>query len=178
MKAKFIYILTIVLSVSGVCAQGQSIASFRDKLSERDAMHSAAVNVTEHGRAGEIIRSYDATAKPRTVSGYRVRIYFGNGQNARDEALGVQARFRAQFPGVPTYMAYEIPSWVVTVGNCITTEEALMLWNRVRRNFSTAFLRQDEIPLSEILKQEAVTLPPVEEITEEASTREMESIPF
>ena len=98
-------------------------------------------------------------AAPTEIPGYRIRIFFDNGQNARSEALATQERFRSEFPGIPTFLVYENPSYIVTVGNCITIDEALMLWDRVRKSFSTAFLWRGSIPVEELLREEPVPVP-------------------
>ena len=105
------------------------------------------------------MRRYDNSDRPTEIPGYRIRIFFDNGQNARSEALATQERFRSEFPGIPTFLVYENPSYIVTVGNCITIDEALMLWDRVRKSFSTAFLWRGSIPVEELLREEPVPVP-------------------
>lgn len=80
--------------------------------------------------------------------------------------LATQERFRNEFPGISTFLVYENPSYIVTVGNCVTIDEALMLWNSVRRSFSTAFLWRGNIPVADLL-QEGPAVPATEEKVEE-----------
>ncbi len=114
---------------------------------------------SQYGSAVEAVRRYDNSDRPTEIPGYRIRIFFDNGQNARSEALATQERFRSEFPGIPTFLVYENPSYIVTVGNCITIDEALMLWDRVRKSFSTAFLWRGSIPVEELLREEPVPVP-------------------
>lgn len=139
-------------------AEAQEIRAFTASLSRPDSVSHATVSVTPYGSAVQALDRYDRSAKPATVQGYRIRIFFDNGQNARADAMATQERFRREFPGIPTYLGYETPSYMVTVGNCISMDEALILWNRVRHSFHTAFLWRGKIPVSEILRIEE-TLP-------------------
>lgn len=51
------------------------------------------------------------------------------------------ARFREIYPDIPAYMDYDnIPYFKVTVGNCLTMEEAIILWGRIRDAFDRAFI--------------------------------------
>jgi len=157
---------------SSVTAEGQSVAVMRGRLAG-PAADGANVTIREHDSARHVVGACDNAARDGKVQGYRVRIYFGNGQNARQEAMETQSRFRTEFPGVPTYLVYENPSFMVTVGNCVTMDEALMLWNRVRHSFATAFLWRGEIPLADLLAQENAPVP-AEEGTDPGASGEEE----
>lgn len=148
------YLFTLAVIAAAVPAAGQEIALFRERLSRPAMGGSATVQTMEHGSAAEAVRRYDHSAKPEKTAGYRIRIFFDNGQNARSQALETQARFRNEFPGIPTFLVYENPSYIVTVGNSASIDEALMLWNRVRKSFSTAFLWRGEIPISGLVRRE------------------------
>ena len=129
-------------------AAGQGIGTFKARLARPGESTDAVVTVREYGSAVEAVRRYDNSDRPTEIPGYRIRIFFDNGQNARSE-----------FPGIPTFLVYENPSYIVTVGNCITIDEALMLWDRVRKSFSTAFLWRGSIPVEELLREEPVPVP-------------------
>lgn len=134
-------------------AAAQSSGAFRAGLAEPDPVSGAAVAITENGRAAAIMERYDTEhVKGQAVPGYRVRVFFANNQNARNDAIAVQEKFRTQFPDIPTYLVYETPSFLVTVGNCMTTEEALILLGRVSKRYPTAFLWRGDIPITEFLK--------------------------
>lgn len=134
-------------------AAGQNIASLKSRMSDPIIPSEAVAKVTEHGSAASITARYDAQPKPATVQGYRIRIFFDNGQNARSQASTTEARFNNEFPGIPTYLVYENPSFMVTVGNYVTIDEALILWERVRKSFGTAFLWRGDIPVDQIIRQ-------------------------
>ena len=103
-------------------AAGQGIGTFKARLARPGESTDAVVTVREYGSAVEAVRRYDNSDRPTEIPGYRIRIFFDNGQNARSEALATQERFRSEFPGIPTFLVYENPSYIVTVGNCISID--------------------------------------------------------
>ena len=105
--------------------------------------------------------------KQEKIDGYRITIYLDKGQKARTEAFEARDRFQALFPGEATYVAYEDPYWVVSVGNCTTSDSAMILLGRVSRVFEKAYLVRASIPVEEFLKE--IPMPTVA-ITEEVAT--------
>lgn len=132
----------------------QDSGAFRRYLAMPDNGRGSSVAVTEHGTAADILSNYNNT-KPRrqAIPGYRVRIFFSNSQTAREDAMAIQERFRTQFPSIPTYLVYETPSWMVTVGNCMNIDEFLILLGRVSRYYPSAFQWRGNIPINEFLKE-------------------------
>ncbi len=155
----------VVMLFGAASVYGQSAEAFRRELSLPDSLTGSSVRVAERGSAAEVIYMHDLSGKPSSVSGYRVRIFFDNSQAARNDSAHAQERFRELFPDIPSYRAYESPSWIVTVGNCSTMEEALILQNKVKRSFQTAFIWRGEIPLEEFLK-EGDNVPQEEQVPE------------
>lgn len=92
------------------------------------------------------------------IRGYRVRIFSDNSQNARSAGQNALSRFRELYPGIPADMTYDTPYFKVTVGNCLTAEEATILWGKIKDAFDRAFVAREEIPLSSF-KDEPVASP-------------------
>ena len=110
----------------------------------------------EHDGAASAVRSMEGRRAPEKVRGYRVRIYFDNVQHARSQAESVMARFQEIYPDIPAYMDYDnIPYFKVTVGNCLTMEEAIILWGKIRDAFDRAFIVPESMPL-ELFGQQPV----------------------
>ena len=49
-------------------------------------------------------------------------------------------------------MGYENPYFKVSVGNCLTAEEAIILKGRVSASFPKAFLKNEEIAVSDLVE--------------------------
>lgn len=95
----------------------------------------------------EIRRALDgriASNSIKKVKGYRIRIYFSNAQNARNESAAAAARFRAGW-NYPVYRRFESPNFKVTVGNFRTKSEALAIIEAIRYDFPSAFIVSEEI---------------------------------
>ena len=111
-----------------------------------DTLSGAKVVCVEYGSAKEAIDKFDAQTSPMEVlQGYRIRIYSGNHQAARAEAEAAKALFEENYT-VPAYFVYDNPYFLVTVGNCLSQEEAMILLRSVRIHFPKAFIVTTEIP--------------------------------
>ena len=119
-------------------------------LSKPDSINRTTVTVRVNGVAGEAVRAVEAIPAPAAIRGFRVQIFADNGQYARDNATAAVERFKELFPGVPVYQAYDIPTFKVFVGNCLTKEEAIILCAKVIQSFDRAFVAQMDIPVEEL----------------------------
>ena len=140
-------IFALALWGAGV-VQAQGVDAFRNRLSAPDTPYGSRVQVVEHGSAAQAVRSVQSAASGERIRGYRIRIFSDNSQHARTNAVGTVTRFKELFPGIPVYLVYENPYWKVTVGNCATSEEAIILMGRVKGSFDRAFLLQEQIPVA------------------------------
>ena len=83
--------------------------------------------------------------------GYRVCIFFDNGQDARAGAIAAKQLFEENYPGIKVYMVYENPYFKVAVGDCLTTEEAIILKGRVSSAFPKAFVKNETLSIADLL---------------------------
>lgn len=74
------------------------------------------------------------------IRGFRVRIFFDNRQTARAESEKIVDAFRASHVGVNVYRSYEAPYFSVTVGDCRTRSEALVLLSKVKNEYPSAYV--------------------------------------
>lgn len=127
-------------------AECQTITQFKERLAVADTLSGAKVVCVEYGSAKEAIEKFDVQTSPMEVlQGYRIRIYSGNHQAARAEAEAAKALFEENY-NVPAYFVYDNPYFLVTVGNCLSQEEAMILLRSVRIHFPKAFIVTTEIP--------------------------------
>jgi hypothetical protein len=126
------------------------------------------LNVTERGGSVVVIEGdgvYDAVSavesqrRNREVSGFRVVIFSDNGQYAGDIADTVLSSFKELYPRVNAYLVYESPYFKVSVGDCLSMEEAQILMAKIQGDYPKAFPRRESVQL------EALTTPlnPIEE---------------
>lgn len=117
---------------------------FRDMPSRYDG-DPATVEVEQSEILERSMRQHIQKNSARTISGYRVRIFFDNKQSARHESEQTLIRFRAMYPDVAVYRTYTNPYFKVTVGDCRTKSEAMKLLSRIKGNFSSAFVVKENI---------------------------------
>ena len=150
---RLLFLMPILLCAA-VSAHAQSLDAFKQRLAEptpgATLFNRAQVTVTEHddaARAGQ--RLY--------FEGFhRVCVFSDNGPAARDGAFAAKALFEETYPDVKVYVDYEIPYFIVSAGNSLTKEEAIMLKGRVSATFPKAFLKQlkrEKSPISNLLDQ-------------------------
>lgn len=94
--------------------------------------------------AGAMSRHISANAD-KSLTGYRVRIYFDNQQNSRNLSQAIVARFSSSHPGVSAYRSYQNPFFKVTVGDFRTKSEALELFSSIKGEFPQAFIVKEKI---------------------------------
>jgi hypothetical protein len=155
MNKKTIFLLLAMCIATAWEASSQSISRFKEQL-EREIVSKngtpAHITIQEQGTAANAVASADAAQTAPRLLGYRVCIFFDNGQDARSGAMEARKIFTENFPNIPLYMVYENPYFRVTVGNCLTIEEAIILKGRLASLFPKAFPKSEELTLSDLLK--------------------------
>jgi hypothetical protein len=84
---------------------------------------------------------FHAYTKGKTT-GYRIKIYFGK---SKDEAKTVKAKFQNAYPEIPSYDDYDLPNFIVVVGNFRTKMEATGYLKKIKSDFPSAFIVKDKI---------------------------------
>lgn len=152
-------ILTLIFLCVSVSVRAQSLDAFKQRLAEpapgATLFGRAQVTVTEHGDAGRAVDEAARAGQRLYFEGYhRVCIFSDNGPAAREGAFAAKTLFEETYPDVKVYVDYEIPYFIVSAGNCLTKEEAVMLKGRVSATFPKAFLKQikkEKSPISNLL---------------------------
>lgn len=86
-----------------------------------------------------------ASNHSRTVSGYRIRIFFDNGRDARAESQATLYRFKTRYPEVAAYRTFVSPYFKVTIGDFRTRSEALSMLSSLNHQFPSAFIVKENI---------------------------------
>lgn len=133
----------------------QSLESYKEHLAHpaEAASTSAVVTVAEHGSAATAVREASRTGIRLRFKGYRVCIFNDNHPGARDEAFAAKELFEERFPGTKAYVDYANPYFRVSVGDCVTAEEAIMLLGRVSGVFPKAFLKNEELSVADLVRE-------------------------
>ena len=151
-----LFALTAIFLLLPDTAGAQSLAAFRERLAQpaTDTLsgRTATVTVYEEESAAETLRQSQSQNKRLRFKGWRVCIFSENTADARSRAFAAIRTFEENFPDIPLYNGYDSPYFRVSVGNCTTSEEAIILLERVRSHFPKAFVKQEQLSLADLLK--------------------------
>lgn len=111
------------------------------------------INQTEDVKT--FMHRHIAANRERTMSGYRVRIFFDNRQTARVESEEALKRFERLYHDVSAYRTYANPYFKITVGDFRTKSEAVALLERIRHEFPSAFVVKENISYPVVDKDNA-----------------------
>ena len=164
----FRLILTLVVVLLSLDASAQNIDNMRSELAVR-AMDGTYVGVEEDDSTKDAIRAVEAQRRPKQVNGYRIVIFSDHGQYAGDNAKSVLANFRQLFPYINAYLVYESPYFKISVGDCVTMEEAQILMAKVVAHYPKAFPKRETIKLSELENVHIESELPTDSLTVDAA---------
>lgn len=113
------------------------------------------VKINQTSAVRDAMRRHVAENGTRTMSGYRVRIFFDNKQTARVESEETLKRFEKMYHDVVAYRTYANPYFKVTVGDFRTRSEAVKLLERIKGAFPSAFVVKENIEFPVVDKENA-----------------------
>jgi len=121
---------------------GKSIFSI---LPSADRGAKATVTVHQSQAIQNGLSGHIAANSSKKISGYRIRIFSDNKQNARSASEAAMGRFKGMYPGMSAYKTYSNPFFKVTVGDFRTRSEAIRVLNQLKGSFPTAFIVAETI---------------------------------
>lgn len=121
----------------------------------REMGDKADVKINQTETVKEAMRRQVADNASRTLSGYRVRIFFDNKQTARVESEETLKKFESMYHDVVAYRTYANPYFKVTVGDFRTRSEAVKLLERIKGAFPSAFVVKENIAFPVVDKDNA-----------------------
>ena len=149
------YLLLAIALLVSFTSSAQSVESVKNRLRER-SLNGAMVTVTEDSATREAVAKVEAQRRNSEVSGFRIVIFSDNGQYAGDNANNILREFRSQYPYINSYLVYESPYFKVSVGDCLSMEEAQILMAKILPNYPKAFPRRENIKLESIKGAQAM----------------------
>ncbi len=126
--------------------------------------------------AEQALREISSQRRPTEVMGYRVGFFFDNSQEARENATKAKEKFEQHF-SVPVYMVYDSPYYKVSAGDCLTEDEALVLFEHIRPIFPNAYVMRKRMEIKDFIIDESKPLTPLAPIDSlERETHRIESL--
>ena len=89
--------------------------------------------------------NYVSNNASKKMTGYRIRVYFENGQNARNRSEAVARSISSSYPGLGVYRTFESPNFKVTVGDFRTRDDALKVYHSLKSSYPTAIILKETI---------------------------------
>ena len=121
------------------------VLSFASNAQDTTAVRPGKLVIDQTQAVQKAMSTHISRNASRRQSGYRIRIFFDNKQNARVMSEKVAAGFKAQHPGVSVYRDYENPYFKVTVGDFRTKEDARKFLNSIKGSYPSGFIVRERI---------------------------------
>ena len=105
----------------------------------------SGVTVNQSAAMKSAFDSYVSANASKRVSGYRIRVYYENSQNARNRSEAIARSISGTYPGIGVYRTFESPNFKVCVGDFRTKDEALKLYHALKSSYPTAIILKETI---------------------------------
>lgn len=103
------------------------------------------VTVNQSSAMKTAFDNYVSANASKKVYGYRIRVYFDNGQNARSKSEAIARTISGTYPGVGVYRTFDSPNFKVSVGDFKTKDEALKIYHSLKASYPTALILREYI---------------------------------
>ena len=103
------------------------------------------VTVNQSRTMRSALDSYVSNNAAKKLSGFRIRVYFDNGQSARTRSEAIARSISNAFPGIGVYRTFESPNFKVCVGDFRTKDEALKVYHSLKATYPTAIILKETI---------------------------------
>lgn len=151
---KKILLTLLLVLVSGAVLRAQEFRVDTMKVSRVDStlvgrnvlsVLGSGVTVNQSSAMRSALDRYVQNNANKKLSGYRIRVYFENGQNARARSEAIARSVSNAYPGMGVYRTFESPNFKVMVGDFRTKDEALKVYQSLKATYPTALLLKDTI---------------------------------
>ena len=103
------------------------------------------VTVNQSGSMRTALDRYVSGNVAKKLTGFRIRVYFDNGQNARNRSEAIARAISGSYPGIGVYRTFESPNFKVSVGDFRTKDEALKIYHSLKASYPTAIILKENI---------------------------------
>jgi hypothetical protein len=79
------------------------------------------------------------------IEGYRVQVFSGSGNEARQQANSIRRQLLATNPDLPTHLVYQPPNFKVRVGDCRSEYDAIRIKRELSFHYPQGFAVRDVI---------------------------------
>ena len=105
----------------------------------------SGVKVNQSQAMRSAFDNYVSNNASKKLTGYRIRVYFDNGQSARMRSESIARSISNAYPGIGVYRTFESPNFKVCVGDFRTKDEALKIYHSLKATYPTAIILKETI---------------------------------
>ena len=103
------------------------------------------VQIDQSAEVKQAMAQYVGKNASKPLSGYRIRVFYDNSPQARTRSEAIETLLNEQYPGHKVYRSFESPNYKVLIGNFRSKDEALRIYNALKRTYPTAYIIKDNI---------------------------------
>ena len=148
MKRTILIITALLLSCAALWAQDTTrTAPVDSTLLGRDILSvlGSGAQVEQSNTIRQALQQYTLSNAEKPISGYRIRVFYDNGPQARVKSGNIEQTLQKQFPEVLVYRSFESPNYKVSIGDFRSKDEALRIFNAIKGTYPTAFIIKESI---------------------------------
>ena len=151
---RFLLSILVLLTFSGVAALAQDYRVDTLKVSQVDStlvgrsilsVLGPGVVVNQSPAMKAAFERYLSSSASKKMSGYRIRVYFESGQDARSRSESIARSIANAYPGLGVYRTFVSPNFKVSVGDFRTKDEALKVYQALKGSYPTALILKETI---------------------------------
>ena len=146
MKRIFLILSLLVLGVAAASAQENASAPVDSTLLGRNILSvmGSGVQISQSDAIKQAMSDYIKTNANKSITGYRIRVFYDNGPQARVRSEMIEKTLAGQF-NAAVYRSFESPNYKVTVGDFRSKDEALRIYNALKGTYPTAYIIKETI---------------------------------
>lgn len=147
MKRLILTILTLAVCCCLRAQDSTAVAVMDSTLLGRDilTMMGPGIQVTQTQSVRNALLNHIRGNASKTMSGYRIRVFYESGPQARARSESIERTLRGMLSGTGIYRSFESPNYKVTVGDYRTKDEALRVYNYLKGSYPTAYIIKENI---------------------------------
>lgn len=147
---KKILILAAILFLGALSVRAQDttgVVAVDSTLVGRSIMQvlGPGIEVIQTQTVRQALDRYTESNAQKPLSGYRIRVFYDNSPQARVRSESIEKTLRQQYPEVGVYRSFESPNYKVLLGNFRSKDEALRIFNQLKKTYPTAYIIKDNI---------------------------------
>ena len=136
----------ILLAAAGLQAQDFT-APLDSTLLGKDifTLMGDGVRVQQSPAVRQAVLRYVQSNGEKPLSGFRIRVFYDNSPQARTRSESIEKSLKEQYPELEVYRGFESPNYKVFIGDFRSKDEALRVFNALKKTYPTAYIIKETI---------------------------------